>query len=208
MLALFHSIGPSILTVGVFCFVVFVGCYVKTFFAIRPSCIRSTWCFHCAPDFWISLFKMKRLDVTLFSVFLSGCSQLQSSKISSRQFQFSGTIQISYRDICTGIDIALQQFICVPLLILLFSASFMAPSVAQTTAQNVEWEGKWIINYKLGGRMRSWRNLMYRPDISLEGLRRITNSLTRDSGSTDQDFNPWPSKCEVGVIPSWQRNWA
>jgi hypothetical protein len=81
---------------------------------------------------------MKRLDVTLFSVFLSGCSQLQSSKISSRQFQFSGTIQISYRDICTGIDIALQQFICVPLLILLFSASFMAPSVAQTTAQNVE----------------------------------------------------------------------
>jgi hypothetical protein len=59
-----------------------------------------------------------------------------------------------------------------------------------TETNSVEWNGdKWMMNWKRCWR-RSWPNLRYYPGICLEGLRKTTNNLSRDSRSQDRDLNP------------------
>jgi hypothetical protein len=39
-------------------------------------------------------------------------------------------------------------------------------------------------------------------NICIGGLRKTKENLSRDSGSSDRDFNPGPPKYKVGVLPT------
>jgi hypothetical protein len=56
------------------------------------------------------------------------------------------------------------------------------------------------MNRKGCGRKRPWPNLRYYNGIFLEGLRKTTKNLSRDSRSPGRDLNPRPPEYESGVL--------
>jgi hypothetical protein len=50
--------------------------------------------------------------------------------------------------------------------------------------------------------------LRYYPSIRLEGLRKITKSLSQDSRSPGRDLNPGPLEYEAEVLTTRSRCWV
>jgi hypothetical protein len=62
-----------------------------------------------------------------------------------------------------------------------------------------------MMNWKGGGRKRSWPNFRYNPSICLEGLRKSTKRISQDSRSPVRDLNPGYPAYEAGVLTTRPR---
>jgi hypothetical protein len=68
------------------------------------------------------------------------------------------------------------------------------------TSDSVEWlNGRWIINWKIYWRKRSWPNLRHYSRIWLEGLRNPTK-VSQYNRSSGWDLNPGRDKYKAAVL--------
>jgi hypothetical protein len=65
----------------------------------------------------------------------------------------------------------------------------------------------WYVKHELKrrGRKGSWPNLRYYPDFCLEGLRKTTKKLSKDSRSSGRNLNQGPPKYEPGLLSARPR---
>jgi hypothetical protein len=64
--------------------------------------------------------------------------------------------------------------------------------------------GLWMINWKGGGRKRSWPISRYCPRILLEGLKKTTKTRSRGNPSSGSESHPEPLKYKAGIPPPSQ----